>query len=386
MTIFAVKYFDRYGNTVVSKVEAANAQVAIQVSGIPLQNIVAARIDLFDSIIFWVKKREIPIRKQASIAQNWASMIKVGETPNSIYLKLKKFLGNSIKGNFEGKLTTYEFFVELKLHPVLITLAKAGEATGAISESLKAGATFLKRMEDIKSKSKKNLREGIMYAGMGLGLMFAGPIFIGGQLEGMNSEIPLNLNIASKILLTLRHLQVDYWFFVIPTLILVIFVIVKNIHKFNGVPILKNIKSIRNYERAILLANMIQLLYRRGYTPEKIIKEMLDTASENDRHHLSGILRTLNIRKCSLSEALPEDCYPDILLVCLSNLETIKDQEEFEENLNTAITSIEENIETESDELGSIAKQLGLILTVLVFLTIAIGFYAPYLSQTSALR
>ncbi|MBX0313208.1 MAG: type II secretion system F family protein [Sulfurihydrogenibium sp.] len=329
-------------------------------------------IELFENLHLMIKSG-IPI----SVAINDLSE----ESHNK---HLKSMLEDIHKVIMSGG-SLYEGFNKYKdvFGDVILTLIKVGEETGGLERVLKDAAIHLKRIEDIKAKTKQALIYPSFTFIAVLGSMIFWMVYVLPKMLETFQNFGINLPIATKFLIWMSDFTRHYVGFIIIFTIL-FFVAFKTLRKTNReikfytdkiflkIPILGSVLTYFNYA---FISEYMMLMIKAGVNLSRVLEILGD--SLGNEVFKRGVInaKDLIIGGESLSEAFKKQNLYSPMIIRMLNVGENTGQ--LEEQLNYIANYYYEKVDYISQNIAKIIEPLLISFVGLFMLMIILGLIGP---------
>jgi len=339
------------------------------------------------------KRKKIKAVEIVELFENLHLMIKAG-VPVSVAIndlskemqnKHLKFILEDIYKIITSGGSLYEGFSKHKnvFGDVILTLVKVGEETGGLEKVLKDAATYLKRIEDIKAKTKQALIYPSFTFVAVLGSMIFWMVYVLPKMLEAFQNFNIDLPITTRILIWMSGFTRKYIVFIIIFIVL-FFVTLKILRKTNReikfytdkillkLPVIGIILTYFNYA---FISEYMMLMVKAGVNLSRIL-EILGNSLGNEVFKRGVInARDLIIGGESLSEAFKkQNLYSPMIIRMLSVGENTG---QLEEQLSYISNYYYEKVDYISQNIAKMIEPLLISFVGIFMLIIILGLMGP---------
>jgi type II secretory pathway component PulF len=339
------------------------------------------------------KRKKIKAVEIVELFENLHLMIKAG-VPVSVAIndlskemqnKHLKFILEDIYKIITSGGSLYEGFSKHKnvFGDVILTLVKVGEETGGLEKVLKDAATYLKRIEDIKAKTKQALIYPSFTFVAVLGSMIFWMVYVLPKMLEAFQNFNIDLPITTRILIWMSGFTRKYIVFIIIFIVL-FFVALKILRKTNReikfytdkillkLPVIGIILTYFNYA---FISEYMMLMVKAGVNLSRIL-EILGNSLGNEVFKRGVInARDLIIGGESLSEAFKkQNLYSPMIIRMLSVGENTG---QLEEQLSYISNYYYEKVDYISQNIAKMIEPLLISFVGIFMLIIILGLMGP---------
>jgi type II secretory pathway component PulF len=397
MPYYSIEAVDREGN-VIKKVIEVESEIDIKDL---LQRDGLFLVDYKPTSDFIVKLKKInPFKRKkikaieiVELFENLHLMIKAG-VPVSVAIndlskemqnKHLKFILEDIYKIITSGGSLYEGFSKYKnvFGDVILTLVKVGEETGGLEKVLKDAATYLKRIEDIKAKTKQALIYPSFTFVAVLGSMIFWMVYVLPKMLEAFQNFNIDLPITTRILIWMSEFTRKYIVFIIIFIVL-FFVALKILRKNNReikfhtdrillrFPVIGIILTYFNYA---FISEYMMLMVKAGVNLSRIL-EVLGNSLGNDVFKRGVInARNLIIGGESLSEAFRKQNLYSPMIIRM--LDVGENTGQLEEQLSYISNYYYEKVDYISQNIAKMIEPLLISFVGIFMLIIILGLMGP---------
>lgn len=376
---FRVQYRTDKGRLATIAIEADTEVEAREKSGQPVSRILSVSPDL------WAHLKETLLypapapTEQALFLQNLSALLLSGE---DVSRAIHRLLTGNVALKYDPKkitacITCVDYLKALRFNTVAVTLAEVGERSAALGETLQTAANNLLEREKMLKDLGKSLWQSFIYAGIGLGLLFGLPLFLGGVLETFMNEsgVVFNANIWTHFTLGVRHFLLNYWPEVVIGLVSLV-VFRRPIWGF--LQDRKGWRLIRDFillKRGLFFLTAYKSLYQAGISDPKSVLLIQSQANRTEKTIYEAMYRNVTGGK-DLATAMDTPHWPLNLRFSIANFSSLQDEKRTV-LVNTLISTLHHQIEIVSQQAARMVTTLSWICIILGIASVAIGYYLP---------
>jgi type II secretory pathway component PulF len=397
MPYYSIEAVDREGN-LIKKVIEVESEIDIKDL---LQRDGLFLVDYKPASDFIVKLKKInPFKRKkikaveiVELFENLHLMIKAG-VPISVAIndlskemqnKHLKFILEDIYKIITSGGSLYEGFSKYKnvFGDVILTLVKVGEETGGLEKVLKDAATYLKRIEDIKAKTKQALIYPSFTFVAVLGSMIFWMVYVLPKMLEAFQNFNIDLPITTRILIWMSEFTRKYIVFIIIFIVL-FFVVLKILRKNNReikfhtdrillkLPIIGIILTYFNYA---FISEYMMLMVKAGVNLSRIL-EILGNSLGNEVFKRGVInAKDLIIGGESLSEAFRKQNLYSPMIIRM--LDVGENTGQLEEQLSYISNYYYEKVDYISQNIAKMIEPLLISFVGIFMLIIILGLMGP---------
>lgn len=376
---FRVQYRTDKGRLATIAIEADTEVEAREKSGQPVSRILSVSPDL------WAHLKETLLypapapTEQALFLQNLSALLLSGE---DVSRAIHRLLTGNVALKYDPKkitacITCVDYLKALRFNTVAVTLAEVGEQSAALGETLQTAANNLLEREKMLKDLGKSLWQSFIYAGIGLGLLFGLPLFLGGVLETFMHEsgVVFNANIWTRFTLGVRHFLLNYWPGVVIALVSLV-VFRRPIWEF--LQDRKGWRLIRDFillKRGLFFLTAYKSLYQAGISDPKSVLLIQSQANRTEKTIYEEMYRNITGGK-DLATAMDTPHWPLNLRFSIANFASLQDEKRTV-LVNTLISTLHHQIEIVSQQAARMVTVISWICIILGIASVAIGYYLP---------
>jgi type II secretory pathway component PulF len=397
MPYYSIEAIDKEGNLIKKVIEAENEidiKYLLQRDGLflvdykPASNFVVKlkKINPF-------KRKKIKAVEIIELFENLHLMIKAGvsvsvaikDLSKEMQNKHLKFILEDIYRTITSGGSLYEGFSKYRdaFGDVILTLVKVGEETGGLEKVLKDAATYLKRIEDIKAKTKQALIYPSFTFFAVLGSMIFWMVYVLPKMLETFQNFGIDLPITTRILIWMSEFTRHYIVFIIIFTIL-FFVTLKILRENNReikfytdriflkLPVIGIVLTYFNYA---FISEYMMLMVKAGINLSRILEILGD--SLGNEVFKRGIInaKDLIIGGESLSEAFrKQNLYSPMIIRMLSVGENTG---QLEEQLSYISNYYYEKVDYISQNIAKMIEPLLISFVGVFMLMIILGLIGP---------
>ncbi|WP_299239137.1 type II secretion system F family protein [Sulfurihydrogenibium sp.] len=397
MPYYNIEAVDREGNVIKKVIEVENE---IDIKDL-LQRDGLFLVDYKPASDFIVKLKKInPFKRKkikaveiVELFENLHLMIKAG-VPVSVAIndlskemqnKHLKFILEDIYKIITSGGSLYEGFSKYKnvFGDVILTLVKVGEETGGLEKVLKDAAVYLKRIEDIKAKTKQALIYPSFTFVAVLGSMIFWMVYVLPKMLEAFQNFNIDLPITTRILIWMSEFTRKYIVFIIIFIVL-FFAVLKILRKNNReikfhtdrillkLPVIGIILTYFNYA---FISEYMMLMVKAGVNLSRIL-EVLGNSLGNEVFKRGVInARGLIIGGESLSEAFRKQNLYSPMIIRMLNVGENTGQ--LEEQLSYISNYYYEKVDYISQNIAKMIEPLLISFVGIFMLIIILGLMGP---------
>jgi len=404
MPYYSIEAVDREGNIIKKVIEVENE---IDIKDL-LQRDGLFLVDYKPASDFIVKLKKInPFKRKkikaveiVELFENLHLMIKAG-VPVSVAIndlskemqnKHLKFILEDIYKIITSGGSLYEGFSKYKnvFGDVILTLVKVGEETGGLEKVLKDAAVYLKRIEDIKAKTKQALIYPSFTFVAVLGSMIFWMVYVLPKMLEAFQNFNIDLPITTKILIWMSEFTRKYIVFIIIFTIL-FFIALKILRKTNReikfhtdrillrLPVIGIILTYFNYA---FISEYMMLMVKAGVNLSRIL-EILGNSLGNEVFKRGVInARDLITGGESLSQAFRKQNLYSPMIIRM--LDVGENTGQLEEQLSYISNYYYEKVDYISQNIAKMIEPLLISFVGIFMLIIILGLMGPIYNLVSA--
>jgi len=404
MPYYSIEAVDREGNIIKKVIEVENE---IDIKDL-LQRDGLFLVDYKPASDFIVKLKKInPFKRKkikaveiVELFENLHLMIKAG-VPVSVAIndlskemqnKHLKFILEDIYKTITSGGSLYEGFSKYKnvFGDVILTLVKVGEETGGLEKVLKDAAVYLKRIEDIKAKTKQALIYPSFTFVAVLGSMIFWMVYVLPKMLEAFQNFNIDLPITTKILIWMSEFTRKYIVFIIIFTIL-FFIALKILRKTNReikfhtdrillrLPVIGIILTYFNYA---FISEYMMLMVKAGVNLSRIL-EILGNSLGNEVFKRGVInARDLITGGESLSQAFRKQNLYSPMIIRM--LDVGENTGQLEEQLSYISNYYYEKVDYISQNIAKMIEPLLISFVGIFMLIIILGLMGPIYNLISA--
>ena len=404
MPYYSIEAVDREGNIIKKVIEVENE---IDIKSL-LRRDGLFLIDYKPASDFIVKLKKInPFKRKkikaveiVELFENLHLMIKAG-VPVSVAIndlskemqnKHLKFILEDIYKIITSGGSLYEGFSKYKnvFGDVILTLVKVGEETGGLEKVLKDAAVYLKRIEDIKAKTKQALIYPSFTFVAVLGSMIFWMVYVLPKMLEAFQNFNIDLPITTKILIWMSEFTRKYIVFIIIFTIL-FFIALKILRKTNReikfhtdrillrLPVIGIILTYFNYA---FISEYMMLMVKAGVNLSRIL-EILGNSLGNEVFKRGVInARDLITGGESLSQAFRKQNLYSPMIIRM--LDVGENTGQLEEQLSYISNYYYEKVDYISQNIAKMIEPLLISFVGIFMLIIILGLMGPIYNLVSA--
>jgi type II secretory pathway component PulF len=397
MPYYSIEAVDREGNVIKKVVEAENE---IDIKDL-LQRDGLFLVDYKPASDFIVKLKKInPFKRKkikaveiVELFENLHLMIKAG-VPVSVAIndlskemqnKHLKFILEDIYKIITSGGSLYEGFSKYKnvFGDVILTLVKVGEETGGLEKVLKDAAVYLKRIEDIKAKTKQALIYPSFTFVAVLGSMIFWMVYVLPKMLEAFQNFNIDLPITTRILIWMSEFTRKYIVFIIIFIVL-FFIALKILRKNNReikfhtdrillrLPVIGIILTYFNYA---FISEYMMLMVKAGVNLSRIL-EVLGNSLGNEVFKRGVInARDSIIGGESFSEAFRKQNLYSPMIIRM--LDVGENTGQLEEQLSYISNYYYEKVDYISQNIAKMIEPLLISFVGIFMLIIILGLMGP---------
>ncbi len=384
MPTFVVKYIDNDGSTLSASYEADSVSSLKEIIDISENRILSIKESKFG---FFIKTLFNPPPKpliQASFLASLSANVMSGQAAS---LAIKKLAVQS-KLKFTDKtelstMTTSESLKAMRFSPEIVVMAKVGEKSGNIGESLQSSAEHLIEAEELKEEMGKGIISALMYAGASIVALIVVPLIFGGVLNEFltKTDVKIQTNLMTDLLLGLHSLYTDYVVILVSLIVLLIVFRKKIWKKIQYYPVFRLVRDLLLLKRSIIFLKSYTYLLKAGVTSFECINIMLRQAHGYNVIVYNRMLSTMKSGK-SLSVAIDTPDWPESVRNTLHGFELSGDDVRFL-TLNNLVKVLLIEQKVLSRKIAFVSSNIGRLMILFVLMLIALGALLPLQSLRS---
>ncbi|WP_409287019.1 secretion protein [Pseudomonas guariconensis] len=378
MAWYRVHTLGAAGNIEVSPpIRADSREQAISLSGRARHHIKDVKVDYLGGVKSAFEK-SLPIFEQVVVLAALGSKIGAGQTmPRAVKDSVNHERVGVRPEDLEQCETAAQYLTLLRFDPTAVLIVEAGEAAGALADSLFRASESLKERLDAEKEYGKALLIGLIYTAMGIGFMVGIPLWGGATMNDLihNQKLDLRLNVFSDVVLSLHALYTSYYWVIAAVLGAVYFYREKCWQQVRFLPALTLLNERSKVKRGLEFVTAYRILRRSGFNnPQSFSFLANQSKGLNLELYREGLDMLEKGRE--LSEVFDNREWPDILHQNLKGFEQ-QDPEGRAKILDTLYEALKAYFLIYSQRISRVASTVGYVMMGTAIISLVLGLYMP---------